>query len=112
MDSRDIRTLHDKYVVTYTKDDVPHYLEQCPVAVVPNASLSPRETFAMYQRGIDVPRLGGAVREACNHDGYYPTDPMEALQLANEFASKMQRLAETPPLPSHGETPSSDTDGN
>lgn len=112
MDSQDIKCLHDKYVVTATKDDVPNYLEQCPVAVVPNASLSPRDTFAMYQRGIDVPRLGGAVREPKKHDSYYPTDPMEALQLANEYASKLQRMAETPPPPSPGETPPSDTGGN
>lgn len=74
----------------------PFIFPSAPCAVVPNASLSPREIFDMYQKGVDVPHLNHQ-NEPVVHGGYYPTDPMEALQLAHDYMAALPPAGSTEP---------------
>lgn len=67
-----------------------------PCAVVPNASVSSREIFNLYSKGVEVPHLNHQ-NEPVIHGGYYPTDPMEALQLANDSIAALPPAGSTEP---------------
>lgn len=70
--------------------------ESAPCAVVPNASVSTREIFNLYSRGVEVPHLNHQ-NEPVIHGGHYPTDPMEALQCAQDYIAALPPAGSTEP---------------
>ena len=67
-----------------------------PVKVVPNGSLSSRDIFTLYSKGVDVPHLQH-LREDASPVGYYPSDPLEALQLANDYVTQKSTVETSTP---------------
>lgn len=100
MDSRNSNLLFVR-LATLVPEEFPSIFPSAPCATVPNAAVSPRDIFNLYQKGVNVPSLQ-AVSEP-SREGHFitPTDPMQALQLANEFMA----IQPTLPVPSSEVSP-------